>query len=312
MEEHPEPQCASTVLLVRPAAFGFNGEAATSNVFSHAPTDPDFAARALAEFDLFAKRLSDAGVDVMLLDDTEDPAKPDAVFPNNWVSFHSDGSMVLYPMSTAPRRLERRAEEVRALLERRGLEVRRLVDLSGHEREGRYLEGTGSLVLDRPRRRAYANRSSRTHPEVIADFDRELGYSTLLFDARDPGGRPIYHTNVLLSLGTRFAVLCVEAVAPDDRATLIEDIEASGRTIVELTFAQLRRFGCNLLELRNGKGQPVIALSSKAKSNLRPDQLRRLEELGGELVDSDIPTTEAVAGGSVRCMIAEVHLPRQA
>lgn len=218
--------------------------------------------------------------------------------------------MVLYPMSTEPRRLERqRGNAVRSLLESRGFEVRRVVNLSPHESNGRYLEGTGSLVLDRPSRRAYANRSPRTDPDVITEFDRQLGYSTLLFDAHDPGGRAIYHTNVLLSLGTRFAVLCVDAVAPEDRKRLIDDLEASGRTIVELSFAQLRRFGCNLLELRNDKGEPLIALSSKAKSNLRPAQIRDLEKLGGELVEADIPLIESVGGGSVRCMIAEIHLP---
>lgn len=301
---------ASAVLLVRPAAFGFNAEAAQSNVFSHASSDPELAAGALAEFEAFARKLSDAGVEVLTLDDTADPAKPDAVFPNNWMSTHADGTMVLYPMATAPRRLERRSAEVRTLLRRQGFLIERIVDLSEHEREGRYLEGTGSLVLDRPRRRAYANRSPRTDSDVIARFDRELGYSTMIFDARDPGGREIYHTNVVLSLGTRFAMLCVEAVAPDHRKPLIDDIEASGRSIVELTFAQLRRFGCNLLELRNQAGEAVIALSSKARTNLRADQLRRLKELGGELVDADIPTIEAVGGGSVRCMIAEIHLAK--
>ena len=305
-----EVQTASAVLLVRPAAFGFNAEAARSNVFSHEPTDPETASRALAEFDALALKLSSAGVDVLILDDTVDPSKPDAIFPNNWMSTHADGTMVLYPMATAPRRLERRTEEVRRLFERDGFVVERIVDLSAHERDGRYLEGTGSLLLDRPRRRAYANRSNRTDPAVVAEFDQALGYSTMIFDARDPGGRPIYHTNVLLSLGTRFAVLCIDAVAPEDRDRLIRDIESSGRRIVELTFAQLRRFGCNLLELRTGAGDTVVALSSKARANLRPDQLRQLEALGGELVDADIPTIEAVGGGSVRCMIAEIHLPR--
>jgi hypothetical protein len=305
-----EVQSANAVLLVRPAAFGFNAEAAKSNVFSHASTDPDFARRAAAEFERLAQRLSDAGVAVGVLDDTPEPHKPDAVFPNNWFSTHADGTMVLYPMSTAPRRLERRIDETRTLLERMGFEVRRVLDLSGHEREGRFLEGTGSLVLDHPRRRAYASRSMRTDPGVIPEFDRHLGYSTVLFDARDPGGRAIYHTNVLLSLGTCFAVLCIDAVAPEDRERLIDDIEMSGRTIVELSFAQLRRFGCNLLELRNDKGESLIALSSKAKSNLRPTQVRDLEKLGGELVDADIPIIESVGGGSVRCMIAEIRLPR--
>lgn len=303
-----EPQSASTVLLVRPAAFGFNAEAARSNVFSHASDDPRSVAKALAEFEDLAGALDGAGVEVLVLDDSPKPAKPDAVFPNNWFSTDADGTMVLYPMATAPRRIERRADDVKTLVERAGFAVRRTVDLSGHERAGRFLEGTGSLVLDRPRRCAFASRSNRTDAAVIADFDRQLGYHTFLFDAFDPGGRPIYHTNVLLSLGTGFAVLCLDAVAPDHREPLVAAIEESGRTIIEMSFAQLRRFGCNLIELQ-GRSGPVIALSHKALSNLRPDQLRALERFG-ELVAADIPTIEAVGGGSVRCMIAEIHLPR--
>ena len=303
-----EVQSASAVLLVRPAAFGFNAEAAKSNVFSHVPADEQCAGKALAEFEGLARRLSDAGVEALVLDDTAEPWKPDAVFPNNWMSTHADGTLVLYPMATAPRRLERRIDEVRALFNGNGFEVRQVVDLSGHEKVGRYLEGTGSLILDRPRRRAFANRSLRTDPDVVRQFDEALGYSTLLFDARDPGGRPIYHTNVLLSLGTHFAVICTDAIDPDDQAAVLNEIEASGRQIVQLTFAQLRHFGCNLLELK-GRNGPVIALSQKALSNLRPDQIGTLERFG-ELVDIEIPTIEAVGGGSVRCMIAEVHLPR--
>jgi hypothetical protein len=303
-----EAQSAGDVLFVRPAAFGFNAEAAGSNAFAHASAEPDVAARALVEFDLLARRLADAGVGVMILDDTNDPAKPDAVFPNNWLSFHADGTMVVYPMATAPRRRERRPSEARELVERNGFEIRRVVDLSGHEAEGRFLEGTGSLVLDRPNRRAYANASPRTDPAVIADFDRQLGYSTLLFDACDPGGRPIYHTNVLLSLGTRFAAVCLEAIVPEHRDQVVDSLVSSGRSLIELSFAQLRRFGCNLLELRNQAGEPVIALSAKALSALLPDQLRALESFG-EIVAVDIPTIETVGGGSVRCMIAEVPLP---
>jgi hypothetical protein len=306
-----ESQSASAVLLVRPAAFGFNADAAKSNVFSHASADPDLESRAAAEFEHVARRLSDAGVEVLILDDTPEPPRPDAVFPNNWFSTHADGTLAFYPMGTAARRVERRPDDLRQLLDRHGFEVRRLVDLSTHERDGRFLEGTGSLVLDRPRRRGYANRSPRTDADVIADFDRRLGYSTLVFDGRDPGGRPIYHTNVLLSLGTRFAALCLEAVAAEDRDAVVADIEASGRTIVELTFAQLRRFGCNLLELRNDRGDLLIALSAKAKASLRTDQVQSLETLGGELIDVAIPTIEAVSGGSVRCMIAEIYLPRR-
>jgi hypothetical protein len=304
-----ERQSTGAVLLVRPASFGFHAEAAKSNVFAHAAADPDVQSRALREFERLAQRLEDAGVEVVVLDDSADPQKPDAVFPNNWVSFHADGTIVLYPMATQARRLERDPQRLAALLEERGFDIRQTVDLTGHERDGRFLEGTGSLVLDRPSRRAYASLGPRTHADVIADFDRQLGYQTFTFEARDPGGGPIYHTNVLLSLGTQFAALCLEAVSPEHRRALVEAIEASGRTIVELSFAQLRRFGCNMIELRSRSGEPLIAMSSAARARLTPEQVRKLEGFG-ELVDVAIPTIEAVGGGSVRCMIAEIHLPR--
>lgn len=305
-----EAQAAGAVMLVRPACFGFNAEAAVSNVFSRASADPGVQAKVAAEFESVARTLADAGVEVLILDDSAEPAKPDAVFPNNWFSTHADGTLVLYPMATAARRPERRVEAVRTLLEASGFEIRRVVDLTDNEEQDRFLEGTGSLVLDRPRRRAYANRSPRTDPAVVAQFDRELGYSTFVFDARDPGGRAIYHTNVLLSLGTRFAALCPEAVAAEDRRALSAGIEESGRTIVEMNFAEIRRFACNLLELRSQAGDPVIALSSRAVASLRTDQRRALEGFGA-LVEVAIPTIESVGGGSVRCMIAEIHLPRR-
>ena len=301
-----EAHSANAVLLVRPACFGFNAEAAESNVFAHASADADIQAKAAGEFDALARRLSDSGIDVLVLDDTADPAKPDAVFPNNWFTTHADGTLVVYPMATAPRRVERRPEDVCELVEKRGFEVRRIVDLTVHEAEGRFLEGTGSLLLDRARHRAFASLSSRTDAEAVADFDRQLGYSTFVFDAHDPGGRPIYHTNVLLSLGSSFAVLCPEAVASEHRDPLVSELEATGRTVVEMSFAQLRRFGCNLLELR-GRNGPIIAMSAKALANLLPEQIRALERFG-DILSADIPTIEAVGGGSVRCMIAEIHL----
>jgi hypothetical protein len=299
-----DAQTSGTVMMVRPASFGFHAEAAASNAFANAGADPSGALR---EFDALAEVLNQAGVEVLALDDSPDPAKPDAIFPNNWVSFHADGTMVLYPMATEARRLERR-EGIRAELESRGFEIRRIVDLSFHEQRGHSLEGTGSLVLDRPNRRAFANRSPRTDPAAIADFDDRLDFSTLLFEANDRSGRPIYHTNVLLSLGARFAVLCTEAVAPEFREVVTGEIEASGRTLVEVDYDQMRHFACNVLELK-GKNGPVIALSSAARRSFRPDQLGQLESFGA-LVEADIPTIEAIGGGSVRCMIAEVHLPR--
>ena len=303
-----EAQSARSVLLVRPACFGFNAEAAQSNVFARQSADSGLQAKAVAEFEGLARRLSDAGVEVLLLGDTAEPPRPDAVFPNNWFTTHGDGTLVLYPMATAPRRLERRPEDVREIAGQHGFEVRRVIDLSGHEAEAQFLEGTGSLLLDRCRHRAFASLGPRTHAEVIADFDDQLGYSTFVFDARDPGGRPIYHTNVLLSLGSGFAVLCPGAVAPEYRRALLRELEETEREIIELTFAQLRSFGCNVLQLQGAKG-PVIAMSATALAKLQPEQIRRLEKFG-DILTAAIPTIEAVGGGSVRCMIAEIHLPR--
>jgi hypothetical protein len=297
-------QTSGTVLMVRPARFGFHAEAAQSNVFAR-NADPAAAGR---EFDGVVEAIERAGVEVLVLEDSADP-KPDAIFPNNWVSFHANGTMVLYPMATAARRIERRADAVADLLGSHRFEVSRTVDLTAHEAQGSFLEGTGSLVLDRPRGAAYACRSIRTDAEAVADFDRQLGFSTLLFDAFDRSGQPIYHTNVLLSLGSEFALLCLEAVAPADRTPMGDRIEASGRTIIEVDYEQMRQFACNAIELRGRGGATVIALSAAAKACFRSDQLRLLDGYG-ELVEAAIPTIETVGGGSVRCMIADVHLPR--
>lgn len=291
--------------MVRPANFGFHAEAAESNVFAHAGADVGAAMR---EFEGAVDALDRAGVEVLILEDTPDPAKPDAIFPNNWVTFHADGTMVLYPMATSARRLERNPDALKSLLSSHGFEVRRTIDLGFHEKHGHFLEGTGSLVLDRPGRRAYANPSPRTDAVVIADFDDRLDYSTLLFDAHDRSGKPIYHTNVAMSFGAEFAVLCAEAIAPEYREILIGEIETGGRTLIEVDYEQMRQFACNLIELK-GRSGALIALSSASRRSYRPEQLRTLERFG-ELVEADIPTIEAVGGGSLRCMITDIHLPR--
>lgn len=309
VEEH-ERQTACAVMLVDPACFSFNPETAHSNCFARSPIRSEAARQARAELDGVAERLSGAGVDVHILKDSPDPVKPDAVFPNNWVSFHADGTVVTYPMAAASRRRERRIEALKQLLGAAPFGVERWIDLSSHEQEGRCLEGTGSLVLDRPRRRAYACLSDRTHVEAIADFDRRLGYSTFAFRATDRHGRAIYHSNVMMSLGRRYALVCLDCVAAEDRTRLAEDLEAGGRRLIEARSEQLAGFACNVIELESLAGEPLVALSSSALRSLRPDQRRALEELAGELVASPVPTIERIGGGSVRCMIAEIHLPR--
>jgi hypothetical protein len=306
----PEAQAAGAVLMIRPRNFGANAETAATNFFqSSAAHSADSALRAQREFDALALALASAGIRVYQFNGRSTPPLPDEVFPNNWVSLHEDGTAVLYPLLAENRRRERRPEILTALQREHGLKVERIVDLTGLESRGEYLEGTGSLVLDRERRVAYAALSPRTHAHALAEFGRVLGYDVVAFTAVDRAGRPIYHTNVLLSLGTRFATLCTSAI-PDarERDAVCTRIENSGRELIDLSTAELEGFAGNLLELRGTEG-PIIVLSTGALGSLA-DETRRALERHGRLVTADVPTIERVGGGSVRCMLAEVPLPR--
>ena len=297
--------------MIRPASFASNPETRASNPFQRdlPGSLASFASRARAECDAFALTLAAAGVRVHLFEDVEDPPKPDAVFPNNWLSTHADGTVVLYPMQAANRRLERRSEIVSALVAEGGYESPTVIDLSEHERDGLYLEGTGSLVLDRAHRFVYASRSPRTSSALLADFGQRMGYRPVEFEARDDSGRPYYHTNVVLSVGTHFAAACVEAIEdPAERERLLRTLAATGRELIDLTRAQVANFAGNLLELRSAAGETLIVLSERARSALN---LRQLEQLSahGRLVSAPLDTIEDVGGGSARCLLCEVHLP---
>jgi hypothetical protein len=309
-----EPQSAAAVLMVRPARFGFNLETAPSNAFQQAPEYSEQATLqtlALREFDTAAERLARAGVLVIVAEDTAEPAKPDAIFPNNWVSFHRDGTVVLYPMLAPNRRLERREEVVREVIRAGKFRVSRTLDLSHREGAGQYLEGTGSLVLDRRDHVAYANLSSRTDLDVLGEFAQLLDYELVAFEAADGAGRPIYHTNVMMAVGTGFAVICGESIAsPQRRDGVYARLRASGREIIEISPAQMRAFAGNILELAPG-GAGVIAMSTGAWGSLDAAQRRALERHGSVLA-LDIPAIERHGGGGVRCMLAEVHLPARA
>ncbi|HUO66693.1 MAG TPA: arginine deiminase-related protein [Gammaproteobacteria bacterium] len=295
--------------MIRPSHFAANSETAASNRFqSSARTDRDVAARAAREFDGLAVLLAAAGVRVHAFAGARDAELPDEVFPNNWVSFHEDGTAVLYPLLAPNRRRERRPELIDALRDQHGYRVTRIVDLTALEQKRQYLEGTGSVVLDRANRIAYACRSARTHDEALAELGRALGYEPRPFDATDRDGHAVYHTNVLLSIGTRFAVFCSSAVRDEtDRRRILARL-AEHREVIDLSFEQLHSFAGNLLELRAGDA-PVIALSAAALASLRRPQRRALEA-HGELVAADVGTIERHGGGSVRCMLAEVALPR--
>jgi hypothetical protein len=305
-------QCASAVLMVRPAAFDYNPETAATNRFQQ-PGAQSGQALALAEFEAMTQALRTEGIPVCAVDDTPTPPKPDAIFPNNWISFHEDGTVVLYPMQAESRRRERRPAIVEAVVQRLGFKVSRVVDLTAHESQGRFLEGTGSLVLDRRNRIAYACLSPRTHPAVIEEWARQLGYEAVVFEAFDRGGVPYYHTNVLMCIGSRMAVLGTCAMSADDRARVIEKLEITGRDVVEIQYEEIEQFAGNMLELASWDealgDYRLLIMSHAARRSLRPEVYARVAAGTDSVLAVPVPTIERLGGGSVRCMIAEVFLP---
>ncbi len=307
-----ESQLASSVLMIRPTRFQSNPQTAASNAFqTESDASPAEQQRAaLTEFEGLVSILRDAGIDVVVFDDTPGPHTPDSVFPNNWVSFHADGTVVLYPMEAENRRGERRPDIIERLDDELGFQVRNVVDLSHHEADGRFLEGTGSMVLDRANRVAYACLSSRTHLDVLGDFAQRMGYDVVAFEAVDRDGVPIYHTNVLMNVGKNLAVICDAAIARDDqREAVLERLKSTGHEIVLLDFDQLEAFAGNMLELRAADGVSVMAMSQRAWDSLGAEKRAKLEA-NGRVVTASIDDIEDSAGGSVRCMLAEIHLPK--
>jgi len=299
--------------MVRPARFGCNPQTAPSNAFQADPAgDPENDAQrdALQEFHSLANALEQAGVEVLIAPDSAVPPKPDAIFPNNWVSFHYDGTVALYPMLAPNRRCERRDEVLEQVVRSGGFRVTRTVDLTHRESEEKYLEGTGSLVLDRAHRVAYACTSSRTDLDVLGEFAQQLDYDLMTFDAVDAGGRAVYHTNVLMAIGTAFAVVCSESIPNDaHRAAVLSKLRATGHEVVEITLPQMLHFAANVLELTAPQGR-LLALSTTALSSLSQPQRRSLEAHAA-LIPVEIPTIERIGGGGVRCMLAEIHLPKR-
>jgi hypothetical protein len=308
-----EPQATRYVLMIRPAHFAGNPATAASNAFQARATDSPAGvhAGALMEFEALAQALSQAGVEIFVFDDTLEPHKPDAIFPDNWVSFHADGTAVLFPMMAENRRCERRLELLERLTAMHEFYISRAVDLTAHERNGEFLEGAGSLVLDRVNRLAYACLSPRTHLGPLGDFAQRLDYQIVSFEACDANGVPVYHTNVLMSVGPRFAVVCSESIRDVERRDAVRRILTdTGHELIELSFAQMGNFAGNMLALETQAGAGLIAMSSSAWTSLERGQRSSLER-HGTIVTAPIPTIEHYGGGSVRCMLADIHLPRR-
>jgi hypothetical protein len=310
-----EQQCADAVLMIRPAAFDYNPQTAASNrLQKQEPSLADASRRALEEFARLGAALRSEGVRVCVVDDTAQPPKPDAIFPNNWLSFHSDGTVVLYPLLAANRRPERRREVIATAAQELGYEVRRILDLTHHESEGRFLEGTGSLVLDRVHRIAYACRSARTDPAVLEEWSQQMGYEPVPFDAFDRSGAPFYHTNVLLCIGARAVVIGANAIVPHERDRVLARLGDSGREIIEIDQRALADFAGNMLELATWDealgDSTVLVMSVAARAALTAAQFARLSACTDTLLAVPVPTIETLGGGSVRCMLAEVFAGR--
>ena len=307
-------QAPSAVVIVRPHHFTPNVATLADNAFQvdAAGADPaELAASAFEEVTRAASALEHAGVTVHLFED-EASDRPDSVFPNNWMSTHSGGHIAIYPMYTPNRRRERRSDIVETL--KAEYRVQDVIDYSGLEYDDVFLEGTGAMVLDHEGRIAYAARSNRADPVALERFCTNFGYEPMVFDAVDAQGVPVYHTNVIACIGTDVAMIALSMIPDvDRRAQVRERLSVTGRTIVELSEAQIREFAGNAVELcgrtPDGRRRYVMAMSARARRSLRPDQVARIEE-SCEIVAVDIPTIE-LAGGSVRCMIAGVHLDRR-
>jgi hypothetical protein len=298
--------------MVRPASFGFNPETSNTILFQREITEnsrKEIERRARMEFDMLANRLRAAGVEIYIFEDQEDLATPDAVFPNNWVSFHDDGTVVLYPMFAPSRRPERRRDIIENL-QSSGFRVSRIVDLTRHETNGRFLEGTGSVVFDHVQRAAYATFSGRTHREVFRELCEVLRYNPVTFAAVNASGQEIKHTDMMISIGERFAIVCADAI-PDagERKIVLEGLRASGREVIAIDQKQLLQFAGNVLQLQTRPSGSAVAISTAACLALRPDQRQAIEK-HARIVESPLPLFESIGGGSARCMMADVHLPR--
>lgn len=297
--------------MIRPVRFGFNEQTAESNAFQDiklAAQTKDIAQEdALREFDEMVRQLKAAGVDVMVYEDTPEPYTPDSIFPNNWVSFHFSGTVVLYPMQAENRRLERRMDIIDSL--NNNFHVAKVIDLTHFEGDNKFLEGTGSLVLDRMHRVAFACLSPRTHADVLDEYQQKTGYKVIAFHAVDASGKPVYHTNVVMCIGDSFATICLQAIPDlDERLMIRQELERLGKRIVEITLDQMAHFAGNMLLIENQKRQKMLVMSTQAYTSLSHKQIDLLDDYA-TLHHFDLSMIEGNGGGSARCMMCEVHLP---
>ena len=304
------PQTTSNILMVRPANFGFNDQTAESNSFQTQDSSlniQEIKSKALTEFDDFVSKLLSAGVNVIVAEDTDEPVKPDAVFPNNWVTFHEDGTIITYPMQSPARRLERDEAILNQIIEQ--FELKKRKHLEHFEDSNRYLEGTGSMILDRANKIVYACLSPRTDGLLLEKFCELTGYKNIVFHAVDNQGQDIYHTNVMMALGETFVVICLESIKDvSERQNLLNSFKITGKELIEISYEQMKAFAGNMLQVRNDKEETMLVMSQRAYESLNADQIKAIKR-HTNILYSPINTIETYGGGSTRCMMAEVFLP---
>lgn len=297
-------QVARKILMVRPALFAYNEETATNNYFQSKTAHSNLNERALQEFDDFVNILRSNKIDVIVVQDSIDPHTPDSIFPNNWFSTHSSGELILYPMFAENRRDERKKKVLNTLEEH--FNAHKVIDLTEWENKNRFLEGTGSLILDHKNRIVYACRSERTDDIVFEDFYTKMNFEPQLFNAYDENEKIIYHTNIMLSIGEKHAIICAESIFDQNRrAQVINSLKVSKKEIIEISFEQMRSFCANILEVLNVDNEPCLIMSETAKKSYTYEQRKKLEKYC-KLISTPLNIIEETGGGSARCMIAEI------
>lgn len=296
-------QSTNTLLLVRPANFGFNVQTAVNNAFQTKTENSELQKYALKEFDKLVETLIAAKVNPIVVNDEAHPQLPDSVFPNNWFSTHSDGSLCLYPMFAENRRLERKNNIIEMLKSR--FEVKNIFDFTHYEQQNRFFEGTGSVVLDRVGCIAYACLSPRTDEAILADFCEKLKFKKCSFHAMF-GDKEIYHTNVMLSIADKYAIICTKSISnSSELKNIIEHLLSTNKEIIEISIEQMQHFAGNMLQISNRNGENILAMSAQAYKSLNAEQIKKIERYNNILY-SDIKTIETAGGGSLRCMLAEI------